>query len=77
MISKTYEPIRPLYGAWAIAEAYKVLFGGWRVFYGWSYWPSYSYSDFGTVGQAEINICARCGIIMTSGHWCQECGCNV
>ncbi len=44
----TYEPIRPIYGEWKTTEAYKLLFGGYRVFYGWSEWPSYSYSTFGT-----------------------------
>jgi len=48
MITKTFEPTRPIYGEWNTTEAYQMLFGGWRVFYGWSHWPSYSYSTFGT-----------------------------
>jgi len=48
MITKTFEPTRPIYGEWNTTEAYQMLFGGWRVFYGWSHWSSYSYSTFGT-----------------------------
>lgn len=46
--TETFEPIRPLHGEWKTTESYKMLFGeGCRVFYGWSGWPSHSYSSFG------------------------------
>lgn len=44
--TRTHEPIRPIYGEWNITESYTTLWGETRVFYGWSYWPSYSYRQF-------------------------------
>ncbi len=45
MITKTYEPIRPIYAddngcAFAMRS---IIGGAWRVFYGWSSWPTMSY----------------------------------
>lgn len=45
----TVEPIRPIFGNGKIIEGAKiVLGGGYRVFYGWTNYPSYSYTTFGT-----------------------------
>lgn len=45
MITKTYEPIRPIIGVPDGHGAYAapLIFGGWRVYYGATHWPSLSY----------------------------------
>lgn len=43
MITKTFEPIRPLHAPDDGAYAGEMIFGGWRVYYGESHWPSRSY----------------------------------
>jgi hypothetical protein len=45
----TIEPIRPIFSNGRKVEGVPlVLGGGYRVFYGWHDYPSYSYTTFGT-----------------------------
>lgn len=44
MLTKTFEPIRPIYAPDNLyAFAHHALWGEWIVFYGSSLWPSCSY----------------------------------
>jgi hypothetical protein len=44
LVTKTYEPLRPLRCPDAPTAAYAESLGSGRVFYGESHWPSRSYS---------------------------------